>query len=203
MSAKLRLLLVATLTISLSSQTQAQTDHHRLEVGIQYTSLTLSRFDSVESGIGGRFGVRVHRYLTVETEYTFFPKSELGNSGLDQKGLGLVGVKSGISNRWVGLFGKFRPGMMTFASRNRLPGLCRVADDTVVCNEKGSGNKLALDMGGVFEAYPTPGVVIRADLGDTIIRFRDDTFFTFPIPTRVRDGWSHNLQVTVGVGLRF
>ena len=204
MPAKPSLLIVATLVLILTTEVRAQDPVHRLEVGIQTTSLKLSVFDSVESGVGGRFGVRLNRYLTAETEFTFFPKSELGNSGVDQKSLGLIGIKGGISKGRVGLFGKARPGIMTFSSLKLLGGLCFISGGTTVCTEKGiSGHKPALDLGGVLEVYPTNGFLIRVDVGDTIIKFNDDTFFDFPNPIRVRERLSHNLQVTVGVGYRF
>jgi hypothetical protein len=204
MLAIVRVVIGAALMLVLTAEVRAQVADHRLEVGLQYTALKLSVLDSVETGIGGRFGVRANRYLTVEGEFTFFPKSELGNSGIDQKSQALVGIKSGISNRLVGVFGKVRPGAMTFSSLKLLGGLCRISGETVVCTRDGlSGRKFALDVGAVVEVYPTTGVIIRADVGDTMIRFNDDTFFTLPFPTRVPDGFCHNLQVTVSVGLRF
>jgi hypothetical protein len=56
----------------------------------------------------------------------------------------------------------------------------------------GSGaTEFALDIGGVFELYPSRRVAFRFDIGDTIIRFGGLGFT------------SHNLQITTGVALRF
>jgi hypothetical protein len=194
----------ATIILSLSVEALPQASDHRLEVGMQYTSMQVSVLDSTESGIGGRFGVKVNRYLTAEGEFNFCPESRLGNSGFEQKGQGLIGVKSGYSNRRIGLFGKFRPGFVQFPMLKLPAGLCRVAGDTVVCSRTGrTGHRLAFDLGGVAEFYPAPNYVIRVDVGDTMVRFKDDTFFTFPNPTRVKDGFSHNLQVSAGFSFRF
>ena len=54
-----------------------------------------------------------------------------------------------------------------------------------------------------MEFYPAPNYVVRVDVGDTVIRFNDDTFFTFPNPTRVKDGLSHSFQVSAGFNSRF
>ena len=194
----------AIIILLLSVEGRPQASDHRMEVGMQYTSMQVSVLDSTESGIGGRFGVKVNRYLTAEGEFNFFPESRLGNSGFEQMGQGLIGVKSGYSTRRVGVFGKFRPGFVDFP-RIRLPrGLCQFSGDPLVCNRTGrTGYRLAFDLGGVVEFYPAENYVIRVDVGDTMIRFKDDTFFTFPNPTRVRDGFSHNLQVTAGFSFRF
>ena len=56
----------------------------------------------------------MNRYLTADGEFNFFPESRFANSGFEEKGQGLIGVKSGYSNRRVGFFGKFRPGFVQF-----------------------------------------------------------------------------------------
>ena len=200
-----RFLFLTALTPLLCVEARPQaSDDHRLEYGMQYTSLQVSVLDLTESGIGGRFGVRVNRFLTAESEFNFFPESRLGNSGFEQMAQGLIGVKSGYANRRVGIFGKFRPGFLNFP-KIRLPrGLCQFSGDTLICNRTGrTGYRLAFDLGGVVEFYPAQNYVIRVDVVDTMIRFKDDTFFTFPNPTKVRDGLSHNLQVTAGFSFRF
>jgi len=200
-----RFLFLMAIIASLSVEARPQaSDDHRLEVGMQYTSMQISVLETTESGIGGRFGIKLSRYLTAEGEVNFFPESRLGNSGFEQRLQGLIGVKSGYSNRRFGIFGKFRPGTVDFPKLKLMRGLCQVSGDTVVCSRSGrTGHRLAFDLGGVVEFYPAQSYVIRVDVGDTMIRFKDDVFFTFPDPTRVKNGFSHNLQVSAGFSFRF
>jgi hypothetical protein len=60
--------------------------------------------------------------------------------------------------------------------------------------------KFALDLGGVLEFYPSRRTVIRFDVGDALIRF--DRARLTPVPA-FRAEVTHNLQLNVGVGLRF
>ena len=200
-----RFLFLAAIILSLSVEARPQaSDDYHLEVGMQYTSMQVSVLGSTESGIGGRFGVKVNRYLTAEGELNFFPESRFGNSGFEELGQGLIGVKSGYSNQRVGIFGKFRPGFVDFPKLKLTGGLCQVSGDTVVCSRTGrTGYRLAFDLGGVVEFYPAHNYMIRVDVGDTMIRFKNDVFFTFPNPTTVKDGFSHNLQVSAGFSFRF
>jgi len=60
-----------------------------------------------------------------------------------------------------------------------------------------------MDLGGVVEVYPSERAIIRADVGDTIIRFPQRTFGSFNNPSIIRAETKHNLQVSVGFGWRF
>ncbi|HEX5965010.1 MAG TPA: hypothetical protein VFY51_03735, partial [Pyrinomonadaceae bacterium] len=71
----------------------------------------------------------------------------------------------------------------------------------------------ATDLGGVLEFYPSPRIVTRFDVGDTIIHFRRRTingvafdpvtqqFTLFPFTRPART--SHNFQFIASVGWRF
>jgi len=55
-----------------------------------------------------------------------------------------------------------------------------------------------IDVGGVFEYYPSRRTVFRMDVGDTIIRYAaQEPKVINPTFTR------HNLQASVGFGFRF
>jgi hypothetical protein len=60
-----------------------------------------------------------------------------------------------------------------------------------------------MDVGGVFEFYPADRVVIRGDLGDTIIRYQSRVVGTLTTPVLVPAQTKNNLQVSLGVGWRF
>jgi hypothetical protein len=59
-----------------------------------------------------------------------------------------------------------------------------------------SATEFALDIGGVFELYPSRPVAFRFDVGDTIIRFSGGSVGRL-------QATSHNLQIAVGVAFRF
>ncbi len=59
-------------------------------------------------------------------------------------------------------------------------------------------NFFTVDVGGVFEYYPSRRTVFRVDVGDTIIRYSaQEPKDINPNITR------HNLQTSVGFGFRF
>ena len=106
-----------------------------------------------------------------------------------------------MSKRRVGVFAKVRPGVANFPTLRVRRRLCNLLQP---CEDAGrSGNRFALDTGAVIELYPTERIIVRLDIGDTMIRFRNDGFFESTTPMRIADGFSHNLQFGVGVGFRF
>jgi hypothetical protein len=196
-------LVSAAIFIFLIAMTNGRAQEHKLEVGGFYTALNLSEIGSTERGIGGRMSYNINDYLAVEGEFSFFPEAHLGNSSIDQKALGLIGVKAGARNRWAGIFAKARPGAIQFPSLKVRRGICIPDPPSTSCNRsERSGNRFAFDLGGVVEIYPAERAVMRIDFGDTMIRFDDDTYFLFPTPVRL-DGWTHNFQLSVSLGFRF
>lgn len=151
----------------------------------------------VYKGVGGRFTYNVNDHLAVETEVNFFLNE---NRGYTSRRVGgkpvqaLFGVKAGRRFGRAGVFAKARPGVISFG-------------DTIdFAVGVGSGpltrtTHFNLDVGGVFEVYPSRGVVLRVDAGDTIIRYGEDrpagALSAFEGDTR------HNFQIKAGVGFRF
>ena len=188
-----------------SSAAHAQTgagpdiDAHRAEVGAFYTGVNLEGFGETVNGLGGRFGYNVNQHLALDTEFSFFPETHLGNSQFGQKTQAFAGVRAGARSQRVGLFAKLRPGVMFIGevtsgfncSGNGLGQTCRP-----------SHNNLALDAGGVLELYPSSRAIVRLDAGDTIVRIRDTTRGLLGSATTVSDT-THNFQFSVGFGYRF
>jgi hypothetical protein len=61
----------------------------------------------------------------------------------------------------------------------------------------------ALDLGGIVEFYPSERVVIRADLGDTVIHYPMRVFGSLNTPIVLSSEFKNNFQVSLGVGWRF
>lgn len=179
----------------------AQTsDPPRFEVGGQFSLLNFDTFDNFgerrrnQFGGGGRFTVNINKYVAAETELNYFPQEDSVRIGTidvplwGKKTLVIGGVKAGVRNERVGVFGKARPGVIHFSFA---PGFGCIALVGVVCNQPKT-TAFASDLGGVFEYYPTRRTVVRFDVGDTII-WHDKRFFDT----------SHSLQTSMGIGLRF
>ncbi len=189
-----------------ASEAQAQDLDHRMEIGAHYTALRLSVIDSTEAGLGTRFGFNINDYLAVEAEVSYFSRYILGNDSLDDKTQGLIGVRAGKRTRWAGAFGKLRAGAVTFYGLRIRRNLCPFDPDSRICQDgPKSGRRFAMDAGAVVEFYPARRVIVRADAGDSMIRFGDNDRFFTPRGGRVRapEGISHNFQFTLGVGFRF
>jgi len=203
--------LVVCLTISKQS-VNAQTDEHKAEVGGLFTVITLTDFQSrffpgtgqgsnTVSGVGGRFGYYVHKNVAVDAEINFFPEAHLSNEEVGQKMQGFVGVKAGVRKQRVGIFAKARPGVMWFGEFSS-PGSCSSTTFGSVCGVSHQKD-FALDLGGVFEYYPTDRLIVRFDAGDTIIRYPEVQTRLGTIPVLVPAATKNNLQISLGVGWRF
>ena len=163
-----------------SLEARAQTS--RYEVGAQIFSFG-SRDVGYGWGAGGRFGYNLNNYLTLESEINGF----LPDEGPPYAAEGLFGVKAGKRTKRFGIFAKARPGFIT---------------NFVVNGDYSRGKtKFAFDAGGVAEVYPSKHTVLRLDIGDVIVPFGNDTVRTGLNFERV--GTTHNMQYSLGFGIRF
>jgi hypothetical protein len=189
-----------------------QVEEKRFEVGGQFTVISLSDFqtrlfpttgvgNNVVSGVGGRLTFNFDKHFAIDAEGNFFPETHLLNEEFGQKLQGFVGLKAGVRNKWVGLFAKARPGVMwfgDFSSRGSCTG-SNFGSSCTVSHEK----DFAMDIGAVIEFYPAERAIIRADIGDTIIRYPMRTFGQFNNPSVLNAETKNNLQISVGFGWRF
>ena len=174
----------------------AQDKEHPFEVGGVYTVIQLSDFqsriipigvgDNTVSWLGGRFAYNVNKHVAIDAEASFFPESHLLNEEFGQKMQGFVGVKAGIRKHRVGIFAKARPGVMWFGEFPSR-GNCSPTNFGSVCGVSHEKD-FAMDVGGVFEFYPVDRLIVRADVGDTIIKYPQRVFTTFATPITV-NGW--------------
>jgi hypothetical protein len=158
-------------------------------------------FNTNDVGVGGRLTYNVTEGTSIEGEINFFPQDKTFGGKRTQ---GLFGFKYGIHSDTFGLFGKLRPGFIRF-SRASAEGGCPLvtpgASSLSGCFAYTSKTNLALDIGGVFEVYPSGRSVVRFDVGDTFIRF-GGIEWTFD-GARSGSFTTHNLQFNAGVGVRF
>lgn len=174
------------------SSAQAQEKTPKYEFGVHYAALNVTETSDTDSGLGFRFTYNLNDYLGVEAEETYFPNLREGSEGNERQGL--FGVRAGKRTARYGVFAKVRPGFTRFYSLDN-PALGLFEQDRT---------RFTVDVGGVFEYYLHRHAAIRVDVGDTMIHFKTGDFFRQDFNrVFVQKKLSHNLQVNVGVALRF
>jgi hypothetical protein len=181
-----KFLMVASSTLLLSfsclisqAQNKNVSDVPTYEVGGQLFAVNGKALGSAW-GAGGRFTYNLNDYVALDSEVDFF----LPDEGPAYATQGLFGIKAGKRIKRVGIFAKARPGFQT---------------NFVVNNREQA--QFALDLGGVVEFYPNRHVVLRVDAGDVIIPFGNNVVGEGLFAQRL--GTTHNLQASLGVGIRF
>lgn len=196
----------------------------RFEAGIQYTALLVNRptqFSGMpvisggptvtEPAVGGRLTFNLNDHFAVEGAVDVFTREQF--TGPTYGGIGLqgqFGVKAGRRFERFGLFGKARPGFLSYGEVLRLEGTDTIIFDgrTFPVGRFGTARKtyFETDLGGVLEFYPARRFVTRFDFGDTIIWYRDrvgpSIFLSQPF-IRQPDETRHNFQFGAGIGFRF
>lgn len=218
---KLLAIVVTLLCLSfVSLKANAQSDEvPKVELGVQFTSITKpdNNNGATEPGLGGRFTFNLNRSVALEAVGNFFPHSCRfcgGNVFGDNSGnitQGLFGVKAGKRFQKWGIFGKARPGVVSFSEGDSRFGLSDTGDDFFLVTSRRT--HFAVDLGGVLEFYPSKRIVTRFEAGDTLIHYgqRQTNFLSFDpttfapvlIPLTTRSETRHNFQFSAGVGWRF
>lgn len=204
----LAFLLVAHATVLAQSQ-----DLPKFEVAAEFSTLERDGFGAqqTEPGVGARLTFNLNRSLAFETAGYFFPRrcDICRNAGNMSQVVG--GVKVGKRFENWGIFAKARPGVVSFSRGEFNPIF--VAPPGFIQVETNRITSFATDLGGVLEFYPSPRIVTRFDLGDTIIHFKSRTvngvifnpitneFQVFPFTRPART--THNFQFIASVGFRF
>jgi hypothetical protein len=208
--------------ISIMAQAQEADVPSKIEVGVQFSSLTYSKppiigqpavssaVGSSEAGFGGKFTFNFNKHLALEAEGNFFPHPNIQNESRNGRLLqGQFGLKAGKRFGKFGVFAKARPGFASFSEV-----LTVVGNETIDIGGQlftfpiFDGRRktyFSMDLGGVLEFYPSRRVLTRIDVGDTIIRYNNQSIpfgaVLFPTPTAT-SRISHNLQVSAGIGFR-
>jgi hypothetical protein len=183
-----------------STAVGTQSDESKAEVGAFYTGINLQGFGETVNGLGVRFGYNFIKHIGVDAEASFFPERHLSNNQIGQKAQGFVGVKTGVRSRYVGVFAKARPGVMSIGEVTSSFNCSRDSFGTI-CRPR--HNNLAFDVGTVLEIYPSSRTIIRFDAGDTIVRIRNATSGALFINPQITSNTTQNFQFSVGFGRRF
>jgi hypothetical protein len=163
-----------------------------------------------EPGLGGRFTYNLNEHIALEAEGNFLARrSHIGGGGGRQF---LMQFGGKVGKRWqrFGVFGKARPGMLTFTDVTKLirieTGMFGTRPFLFGIFRQGWKSYFSMDVGGVTEYYMSRRLMARIDLGDTIVHYSE-----FPHPglsiseaiLRRPPETHHNFQFIAGVGFRF
>ena len=162
-----------------------------------------------ELGFGGRFTYNFTKNIAIEAEANFFPVDKTAHPMIGvpirilepggRKFQAVLGPKIGIRKKKFGVFAKVRPGLFSMDRYDVVIGVFGTPTIFAILSETKRGvNFFNIDVGGVFEYYPSRKTVFRVDVGDTIIRYgAQEPKNINPNITR------NNLQTSVGFGFRF
>jgi hypothetical protein len=209
------LLAISFLLVMQSNALAQSQDLPKFEIAGEFTTLEREGFGErrTDPGVGGRFTFNFNRSLAFETAGYFFPRQcNICRNGGNMSEV-LAGVKVGKRFENWGIFAKARPGVVSFSRGEFNPVPVATGGPFPFEVEINRITSFATDLGGVLEFYPSPRIVTRFDVGDTIIHFRqrtvngvafnpvtqEVTFFPFLRPART----THNFQFIASVGFRF
>lgn len=196
----------------------------RFEVGAQFSSLGLQQVEHslfspivqiptfhntiTQAGFGGRFTFNLTPNFALEAQGDFYPTDNaafINNGRAGGRILQLqAGVKAGKRFEKFGIFGKARPGVVSFSRAVEIGSVDPVFGFPTF--REARKTYFSLDVGGVLEFYPSKRIVTRFDGGDTMIFYRrfDIPIFFFPVQAfTVPAETIHNFQFSAGVGFRF
>jgi hypothetical protein len=183
-----------------SSPARAQ----RVEAGAFVTYAFLEEIGSSDHGIGtstlgigGRAVWHLAPFVDIDGELAIHP-----NAGVQgYKVQGVLGAKAGVRWSRLGAFAKVRPGFLYFSKDPFGVG------DPGVLPRTDWARSLdpAIDVGAVVEYYTTRGMIVRFDLGDTIVRYHARTVMAsqFLPPQQAGGFTTRNRQWSLGLAKRF
>jgi hypothetical protein len=192
----------------LSALASAQDSPGRFETGAAFSTLHMPGFAGFGPALEG--DVNFGRYIALDGAFSWFPNSTRGHSSAT----GFFGAKAGKRMERFGLFGKVRPGFLTFDNAFRQETVLFTPSPfgsigTLLSFRSGRLTQRALDLGGVAEYYPARHWTFRWDFGDMLLFHEKGPTFTFigagapPSITEFSPGTTHHFQFSSGIHYRF
>ena len=115
---------------------------------------------------------------------------------------GLFGVTAGPALGPVRPFGKVRPGFLAIAETPQPFPCILIYPPPIACALAAGDTLFALDVGGGLEVTVTPRMLVRADVGDRMIRYPGPVFDD-SMQIRDRSFFGHDLRISISAGARF
>jgi len=213
MNRRLVLLVISFLVLTQAEALAQTPDLPKFEIAGEFSTLERDGFGGAqtEPGVGARLTYNLNRSFAFETAGYFFPRRCDFCRNAGNVSQVVAGVKVGKRFDSWGIFAKARPAVVSFSRGEFNP--ISVTPPGFINVETNRITSFATDLGGVLEFYPSPRIVTRFDVGDTIIYFKRRTvngvtfdpvtqqFSIFPFTRPART--SHNFQFIASVGWRF
>ncbi len=160
------------------------------QAGVHYSALAQEYPDQSRSGVGGFIVFSPLAWLGVDATTSLFFSEPIGGYAWQV----LAGPRVGVSWSDFAVFGRVRPGFVRFSERFGKPNIACILIFPPPAACLAPHTNFSLDVGGTVEVPLNPSMLLRFDLGDTLMRFdRND----------LGAEWVHNLQFAAGVGWRF
>jgi hypothetical protein len=203
---KMKILLTMSL---LAASASAQTVTSKVEGGVLFSGTFLREIGSSDAGIGtsavgigGRFVYRALPHVDFESDIILWPNNQATSGTWVES---LSGVKAGQRFDKFGLFAKVRPGFMYFRKDPFGATKTSSASASPLNTRWATSLEPALDLGGVIEYYTEKNLIVRFDLGDTLLHYgRRNVFQSQGQPSQERGGFTtNNWQGSLGIGFRF
>lgn len=182
----------------------AQSSDRPLEVGGSVSVLRLSEFDTTDIGVGVDASWHLMPRLAIDGTLAWYPGSGDGPDNIEdqQRVLGLIGARSGVTRGGVDFYGRARVGFLRFAEQGAVPCI-KIFPAPISCQVASGYTAFAFDLGGgaIVPVDAAGRWRVRFDIGDLFVRYgmeglREDLERT--------DGFtSHNLLLNVGLIWRF
>jgi hypothetical protein len=171
----------------------AQSESPRFELGPTFSVISLDHaFEKTHSGVGERFTWNLSRHFAFDSVLTITPIEPQTAANVEGGRLtqGQFGIKAAWKRKRVGVFGKARPGFVSFSQAiTNEPNLF----------DQGLRTFFSFDIGGGAEVYPSARTVLRFDFGDTLIRYP-----VIPTPFgTLGSSTTNNFQFSTSVQFRF
>ena len=189
---------LAVVILMVAVPAMAQSELRKVEIGGVMSYLNMSDFSGYpnQPAYGGRLTINLNRNVALDSELNYLPIFSFSGGYRAKNGVqGLAGIKAGYRGKWLGVYGKVRPGAIYFRGLTEREVCATVLPGSNACIPRNT-TKAALDYGGVIEIYLGERLMNRFDLGNTVIRFGN---VNAGIPNFNRKGF----QWSYGVGYRF
>ena len=197
------LVLVAVFSVLVAPATVVAQSPGPVEVGGHVSILQLEDSTTTNTGFGGRVAWHLAPWGALEAEANYFPDDRFIHDSspaafslrYERRRTDLfAGPKLGFRSERFGVFGKVRPGLTWLA--NKGVGCEGEVCALILIAEPEYRTEFALDLGGVFEFYPSSRSVLRGDVGTRLIWNRSSA-------PPCDDCTTQNFASSIGVGYRF
>ncbi len=198
-----RIWIVAAALLGTAAFAEAQPLDRRVQVGVQFVTVSSGEYDVREAGLGGRLSWQLSPLIGVEGEVNAF-SGDADNGPVFSGGRteALFDVTLGPRLGRLRPFARARYGRLAIKEAPEPFACVAIFPPPLACTLASGVNVAAFDIGGGVEVSTTDRTFLRVDLGDRALRYSG---------SRIGGGGavtdehfvSHEFRVALGGGVRF